>query len=228
MAIYKPTFAVIQSNVIGKLRMDSTADSTLVKGWINQAYQEVLQQTGALETTGTTSLTSGTSSYALPTGLVKIRQVVFLYSDGTQSLPLQRVRFEKILTYRYSTLAQGERVTVPLYALVGQDTIEIWPTPGTNQTLKYWYSYLDDALSGDSDTCDIEEPYGSKLLEYGALVEGARYKKDPNLPDYEQQYQVWLRKYQQWSNRRQAQSSQSFDVWLDAPWVEDLDAEKER
>lgn len=213
MAVFQSTLGTIRNNVILKLRLDEDQDSGLVDEWINLAYLDALQATGALQKCGVASLTSGSSSYALPVQIAWIKHIVVVYPDSSISLPMQRIRLEKLISIRQGDLASGQLVSIPLYAVAGQDRIEIWPEPSTGQSLKFWYSYLPDELSADADEPALQEPFGSKLLEYGALVEGARFKKDPLIQDYENQYAVWLSRFQAWLNRRQGASSQAFEVW---------------
>jgi hypothetical protein len=194
------------------LRLDATADSDRVDEWVNLAYQDVIQATGALQTTAVATLTSGDASYTIPAIVAEINLVVVTYSDGTVSAPIQRVTLEQILTNRRTNLAVGQQLWNPLYAIVGQNQIELWPTPGAGQSLTFWYSGLPDALVADGDQALIQEPFGSKVLEYGALVEGARFLKDPLLQDYEAAYQGWLAKFQVWLNRRQGETSLAFRV----------------
>ncbi len=223
MAVYQGSLATIRAQVITALRLDATADAARVNEWINLAYQEVIQNTGALQTTAVATLTSGDASYTLPSGVAEINLVVITYQDGSVSPPVQRVVLETILENRRATLAENQQLWNPLYAIVGQNQIELWPTPGAGQSLTFWYSYLPDELSGDSDVPLIQEPFGSKILQYGALVEGARFLKDPLLQDFEQQYAGWLARYQIWLNRRQGETSMAFrvrgnyiDGWLNA------------
>lgn len=203
MASYQGTFESIYTQVIEKLRLDETDDLQKAKDWVNLAYVDAVQQTGCLEATGDAALTANIASYVLPAAVAWIKSLVITYQDGSVSDPLQQVSVDEMLEQRRADVAVGQTQEVPTYAIAGQSRLEIWPTPGAGQTLTFWYVYLPTVLSGDSDTPVIMEPFGSKLLEYGALVEGARFKKDPLLTDYEQQYAMWLAKFQTWMNRRQ-------------------------
>lgn len=212
MSVYQGTFGSIKSDVITALRLDATADATRVGNWINLAYQDVCQNTGCLQTTAVATLTDTVGSYTLPASVAEINLVVVTYQDGSVSAPVQRTVLETILNKRRATLAEGQQLWNPQYAIVGQNQIELWPTPGPGQSLTFWYSYLPDELSADGDSPLIQEPYGSKVLQYGALVEGARFLKDPLLQDFEQQHQTWLARFQVWLNRRQGETSMAFRV----------------
>ena len=212
MAAFQGTLLSIRNEVLTTLRLDETADTDRVNEWINLAYQDVIQATGALQATGVATLTNDIGSYVLPAAVAEINLVTLTYPDGSTSAPVQRTVLETILQKRRMTLAVAQQLWNPQYAIVGQNQLELWPTPGANTTLTFWYSYLPDELALDADVPLIQEPFGSRILKYGALVEGGRFLKDPGLTDYENQYQAWMSKYQVWLNRRQGETSMAFRV----------------
>jgi len=211
MAAYAGTLGTITENVILKLRLDA-ADTSSVHEAVNLAYQQVVQETGALQETATAVLTANINSYEMPAEIAWIRTVWIGYPDGTFTDPLQQVTLEQIQEQRRATAATGEQVTRPLYAMAGQGQIELWPTPAAGQSLMFVIVTLPDALVDDTDAPVIMEPYGSRLLEYGALVELARFKKDPLLQDYEAAYQMWMTRFQLWLNRREGSSARTFRI----------------
>ena len=60
-----------------------------------------------------------------------------------------------------------------------------------------YYAAFPTALSADADVPILEEPYGSNLLEYGALVQAGDFKGDPATPGWESQFDRWMGKYLQ-------------------------------
>lgn len=211
MSAYQGDFAAIVASVTAKLRLES-ADADQVKEAVNLAYQEAVQATGCLQTSGVATLTEDVASYDLPASVAWIKLLTISYADGSFSDPLQQVPLQGLLEQRRATVASSDQVVVPIYSLAGQNQIELWPTPGAGQSMTLWYVYLPDELTADGDEPAILEPYGSKLLEYGALVELARFKKDPLLGDLEAAYQVWLARFQVWLNRREGQSGATIRV----------------
>ncbi len=173
------------------------------KKWVNLAYAEVVQQTGALQKTAVANLTSGDVSYVLPNDVAWIKQLVVFYQDGQISPPLRQVSLEQMLEMRRTNQATGEQVLWPVYALAGQSQIEFWPAPGGGQSMQFWYVYLPDALVLDADVPVILEPFGSNLLTYGASVMGAKNKKDPLLPVFQADYLAEKARFQTWLNQRQ-------------------------
>jgi hypothetical protein len=155
---------------------------------------------------------AGSASYNMPSEVAWIKSLTLTYPDGSVTDPLRQVPLDTILEQRRATVAAGQSVVVPMYALAGQSRLELWPTPGAGQSLTFWYVYLPAKLTADADVPVIMEPYASKLLLYGALVEGARFKKDPLLADYEASYQFWLARFQVWLNRRETAGASQFRV----------------
>ncbi len=135
------------------------------------------------------------------------------FADGSVSQPLQQVPLETILDRRRASVASGQQVSRPVYALAGQNQLELWPEPGAGQSMSFWYVYLPDELTADGDNPAIMEPFGSELLEAGALVRGARFKKDPLLADLEADLEVRMQRFQVWLNRREGSGPRTFRVW---------------
>jgi hypothetical protein len=81
-----------------------------------------------------------------------------------------------------------------------------------------YYSYLPTALAVDTDTSVLPEPFGSKLLEYGALAEAADYVGDPDHDRYRTLYESWLAKLRIHLNRRRGRGTGHFRV-IGAPLV---------
>lgn len=216
---FPSTFVDIQNAVIAKLRLDSTNDLSKVKDWINQVYAQVCVEVEANQTFATMALTAGTSSYTLPSGISRIKEMYVTPVGGQQSQPLQLTTLDYILRRRQAgggqAVAQGY---VTHYTLLGINDFEIYPTPTTADTLTIWYSALPTALSADADTPIISEPFASKLLEYGALAEGADFKGDPAEQEYRQMFEVWMSKYRAHLNRKQGGQPKQFRIFPDATY----------
>lgn len=202
---YPSTFADIQTAVINKARLDSTADAQKVKDWINQSYADLCVETEALQREDTITLTANAASYVVPSAVVRINKIVIRQSNQTQyGPPLTLTTIGDILERRQSD--GGTPVTngtATHYALVGQDELELWPTPSSTDTLLIYYVKQPTALSGSTDQPGIPEPYASKCLEYGALVDAYDYIKDfISKNQAEQTYAIWKAKYRQHLRKR--------------------------
>lgn len=212
MAAYQGTLATIRDEVIALLHLDADVDEAQVDEQVNLAQQDAVMETGCLQQDGSATLTSGQSSYDLPATVAWIKSLTLTYSDGSVTDPLRQVPLDTILSLRRANVAAGSAVVTPLYAISGQNLLDLWPQPGAGQSMAFRYVYLPDELTADGDEPAIMEPYGSKLLTYGAAVELARFKKDPLLPDLEAQYGRWLAKFQVWLNRREGNGPLTFRV----------------
>lgn len=197
---YPSQFLDLQNAVIAKLRLDPTSDRAKVRDWINQVYVQAVVETGSNQTYQSTTLTAGTSTYTLPTAIFEIDQIVLTPSDqSTPNRPLELVTLATLLDRR-----SGGPVGSPAcYAMVGDDQFEVSPIPTAADTLTFWYTAQPTPLSADSDVPDLSEPYASKLLEYGALAEGADFKMDPRMDEYRALFEQWQGKYRRHLRRKQ-------------------------
>lgn len=206
MPPYAGTMGAVRTAVVDRLKLDASADATRVLEWINLAYTQVVQETGCLMTCGTVALIDGESSYEFPPDVHWVKAIHYALDDGTIgriSVPLTLVSLDEVLRRRRQDLTPHPDPADPVYAVLGQNRFEIWPEPVNGSLLRFWYVYMPPALVNNSDTFLIKEPYGSKLLELGACVEGAKFKKDPLLQSYQQEYTEWMRRFQGWLNKRQ-------------------------
>jgi len=212
---YPSTFADIQNAVIAKARLDSTTDLQKVKDWINQAYAQVCTETQAIWTTLDVTLTAGTYSYTLDARIIRIIQIVIQLNGQTwYGPPLRLASLDEILWRRQSVGGEGvTNGTSTYYTLVGQNTIELWPTPGGADTMRIYYVQQPSALVNGTDVPAIDEPYATKLLAYGALVEASDYAKDfiTNYM-YRQVYDEWMQRFRQHLGRLRGQQTKDFRV----------------
>jgi hypothetical protein len=223
-----PVLSEIREQVMVKLRLDPE-DADLVTYWIKQAYADVIQYTGFNldEVSIAVSLTAGDGHFTLPSEVAWIRHLQFLYQDGTLSRPAQQVRMEEVLTRQQLDEFAGQLEGGHVYAVGGQDIVHFWPLAIAGQQVCILHTELPVADLGDTESPLMQEPFGSKLLEYGALVEGAKFKKDPLMADFEQSYAMWMGRYVGWLNRRKGGSSTAFEVWDGAYQVDRLERESE-
>ncbi len=210
MASYASSFLSVQNSVISKLRLDATDDLARVKEYINQVYTQVAVETRCLVTSATAALTQDTASYTMPVGVLHIQELTLNDSGGQVYPPLVESTLDRILRLRRFNTAVGPP---RYYTLAGLNQLEFWPSARSTDVLTFWYTYLPDELTGDDDVSELPEPFGSKLLEYGALVQGAEFAKDPLLPEFQQLYSGWLASFQRFLNRRGGNQPGAFEVW---------------
>ncbi len=203
---FPASFVSVQNVVLAKLRLDdTTANRNLVKDWVNQAYAQVCLETQALQEAGYATLTAGSSTYTLPSKIIELKWVIcMLATDNTYGPPLERVSIETMLGWRQSNNSTSPitgRATA--YALIGLNQLEVWPTPQSADTLQFYYSYLPTALSADADVPVLQEPWASKILEYGALTQAAEMQSDPEgMFTWGPAFEDWKAKFRAHMNKR--------------------------
>lgn len=217
---YPATFLDIQNAVILKARLDSTLDLANVKDWINRAYAQVCVETEANVSADTMALTAGTSSYTLPAGIARIKQMVIKPAGSTQyNPPMILTTLDEILNRRMfggdSSNVGGIIPQSTHYAVVGLNQFEVWPTPSAADVITLWMVALPTALVNNTDVPILQEPYSSTLLEYGALVHAGDFKGDPATADWENQFQTWMARYIDHLRQRQGEIPGQFHQWGD-------------
>jgi hypothetical protein len=151
---------------------------------------------------------------------------MMVYADGSYSYPAQQVRMEDVLVKQNADATANTVRDSVVYATEGQTGIVFYPLAGQGQKAWIQHTMLPEELEADEGPL-IAEPFGSKLLEYGALVEGSKFKKDPLMSDFELSYQMWMSRYVAWLNRRKGASSTAFEVWAGDTRIDRLEAESE-
>jgi hypothetical protein len=226
VSVFQPTFADIRNQVMMKLRL-ADEDEDLVTYWMQQAYADAAQHAGfRWEKSSIFGLLPGSGAIDLPCGVAWIRSLTMIYPDGSRSYPAEQVRNEMVLSKQTLDDSGGPLQSGVVYAVSGQFSVVYWPLAIGGQQIELVHTVVPDALD-DDDTPTLAEPYGSKILEYGALVEGAKFKKDPLMSDFEFSYRMWLDRYVGWLNRRKGGGSTAFEVWPSSAPVDRLALESE-
>lgn len=203
----------LQNSVIAKARLSKTDDLDKVKDWLNQIYADVCVTAELSITPSTMALTANVSSYTLPAAVMRIKEMFVTPTGTTQSGPLRQTTLDEILNRRRAAGGvQGSRCT--MYALLGVNDFEVWPTPQNADVITIYYVAAPTVLSGDTDTPSLlPEPYASKILEFGALAEAADFKGDPAGPQWAGEYQQWMQKLRAHLTRKQGGQPQQFRIF---------------
>ena len=216
-------FVDIQNAVIAKARLDAQLDLLRVKDWINQVYYQACIETNFYESSWTLGvpLTPNASSIAVPAAVVKLEYIVPTGTDGSNWATMDEVQFEEILDSR---AWQGG--SIPLgapskYAFrSGQaSTIEFYPNAAGGEVFTFYGLFLPTALVADNAVPIFPEPFASKVLEYGALVQAAEFKKDIFfLNTYQQDWADWKMRLQMFNNQRPGAKVQQMRITNERPW----------
>ena len=210
MASYASTFSSIKTAVAEKLRMADTGDDARIGTWVNQALCRVAVDTHwFMGSVDGAALAAGASSQALPTTLVELEQISLVF--GGQPYYLFPTEFDQILMLR----SRGPSSGPPRYYCLRKNTVELWPSAAGGEVLSYYGAILPDPLlTAPTDVPGLPEPYAAKLLEYGACLEAADFKKDVYLFfHYTPKYQEWLSGFQAFCNRRITRASMQVPVY---------------
>lgn len=177
------------------------------------------------------AMTAATDTYTLPSGIERIVAMYVTPVGNYRSRPLEETSIGDLIEKKVGTTSTSDQSGqyVTHYAVLGIDQIVVWPTPQTTDTLTVWYVTLPTALSADADVPIIHEPYGSKLLFYGAAADAGSFKGDPQGQEYAALFEQWLGRYRTHLNRKKGTSTRQFrvvgqqtyrphDPSVDLPW----------
>jgi hypothetical protein len=214
---FPSTFADLQSAVIAKTRLDpqNPADVTKVKDWINQAYCRIVLETEAIQAQTTQVLTPNVNQYQLPTQAKRIKWMVSQQAGQTfYGPPLRMTSMDEILWRRKSSGGSViTNATCTHYAFSSPNFVDVWPTPGAADTLLIYYVAYPPVFVNPTDVPAIDEPYASKLIEYGALIDSSDYIKDIMASfSYPQLFEDWLMRFRQHNSRKAGTQSLDFRI----------------
>jgi hypothetical protein len=215
---FPSTFLDLQNAVLQKARLDPVLDGQRVKDWINQTYSRVCLETEATVATATMNVSAGAYSYTFPVQVARCKQLQLRpYGTTTLNAPLVRTTLDELLQRRQaggdSQLAQPTH-----YALLGINDFELWPTPAAADTILFWFVQFPTPLAANADVPLLEEPYASKLLEYGALSDAGDFNGDPSTIEWDNAFSDWFTRYQTHLERKQGVIPGQFHQWGD-PWA---------
>lgn len=166
------TLAVLRNTVAETLKLDNSTsgDQGMIDEWINDAVKDLLVRTHARTRVAAMALSSGAANYTLDPAIYSIRSV---YNATTSSNYLMtRVDMDEMVRLRI-----GSTGTAPAqyYCVDGADMLQVYPTPGTGETLTVVYVPAPTALSASSDTpSEIPTEWHDAIKLY-ALAKAGEY-----------------------------------------------------
>lgn len=214
---FPSTFLDLQQAVIQNQRLDGTDDLQKAKDWINQAYASAAAQTNFYENSSVSAaLTANQSSIAVPAALIIVEFIVPSGSDGSKWSPMDLVSFEEVLENRAWSGGSAAPTGAPYqyaYRSAAAPSIEFWPPASGGETLTFYGAQLPAPLVADGDLPIFPEPHATDVLEAGALVEAAKFKKDLFfLSTYQGMSQEAVAKLRAFTNTRIGDKTQQFKV----------------
>lgn len=218
---FPATFLSLQESVIDKLRLSTNSDLQAVKDWINQVYAQVCIETEYVDNVYVTSaMAAGADFFNMPSGAIRVKNIICKASSTSNyGPPLLETTQADILRLRGDNGGvTGSRGTPTRY-VVYQSYIDFWPNAVGGEIFNVYAIKLPTALSANGDLPIIDEPYASKLLEYGALAEGADFLRDPQEQAYRQLFQYWMEKFRAHINRRRGGHTNQLNMAGRSQWI---------
>lgn len=197
-----PTFDEMRTRVLAR-DYGSTADSTAIGGYINEAYEDVCREARWpwLVTSATITLTPSTATFDLSTLATDLQFHGWLRSNSASVRTPVEINFGPNET-RWDWFGSATATTgVPqVYARTGERTLIFGPTPDAAYAYTYWYYREPTLLVNNSDE-PLMPPADREVLVYGALKRIAERDRDWNAVGYyEQQYVTRLEQMRQRMN----------------------------
>jgi hypothetical protein len=216
---FPSTFLDIQTAVLQKSRLDPVLDAQRVRDWINQSYTRVCVETEAIVATAQMTCSPGAYSYTLAPQVARTKQMqIRPYGSQTLNPPLIRTTLDELMTRRQSGGDAPLAGQSTHYALLGISDFELWPTPAAVDAILIYFVQFPKPLVADNDRPVLEEPYASKLLEYGALSDAGDFNGDPSQIGWENDFDDWMSRYMTHLDRKQGVIPGQFHQWGD-PWI---------
>lgn len=180
----------------------STADNTLIDGWVNDGVVDFVRRTHCNVDCGTLETIADVWKYNLPASPMSIKDV---WIDGSDT---RVVAVDPSDVIRMRTSSPQVEGTYLFYALEGSDLFMLYPTPGSIYTINVLHVPYPAAMSLTSDSpTDIPVEYhlGPELY---ALWRAADYRDDETSKQgiaYREQYDSFVAETIASLNRKQGQ-----------------------
>jgi hypothetical protein len=229
---FPSTFIDIQQAVIYKARLDQAQDLSFVKDWINQIYYQVCVEL-EFYTAVSDSAAAGANAtnVTIPSTIIAVDYVVPTGSTGVVYGPMDMITFDEILQMRAYTSTAITTGAPSRYCFRSgvAPTVEFWPAANGGEILTFYGSRFPAPLVGDGDPPIFPEPYATKVLEYGALVNAAEYKKDLiMMGEFQNMYADWLTRFRGFTNTRVGNRTEQFQVIGRTSWPQPNDVDVRR
>ena len=175
-----PTLAQFRTTITSKLGLDNTASSaeqSLVDGWVNEGVIRVLLDTKCNVDKSTSTLTANQPDYTLDAAILQITEMNLTAVSDSTVRGLEPVSPAEILSMRRGASSSS---SPSYYALEGNDLLLLYPTPSAADTLTIYYVPRPTALSAAGND-PSSNTYGGvpaeyhKAIEYWALYQAAEY-----------------------------------------------------
>ena len=126
--------------------------------YADEGQKYVVRETKSLEDIDTsTTIVSGTQNYALPTDCIAIRRITF---DGIKLFPIDFMDLDE------AGLDETDSTGTPSNYYIWNDTIYLYPIPGSSGTLKIYYYKAPATISLSTASLETKEVYDDAIVCY--------------------------------------------------------------
>jgi len=170
------TFSTLKNRVQSTLSLKSTGNElTLLEGYLNEAYEDILTRTRCRVDCGDLSTTAGSWKYRMDTDALAVLEL-WAEDSSALTLPFERTSFAHILDLRRS--ASPSDADVRYFTVEGADLLCLWPTPSGAQALGFLYVPRPATLSAAGDIPSYIPAQWHRALEMYACWRMADYDDD--------------------------------------------------
>lgn len=144
-------------NIAGDTDVLQFTDDDIMR-WINDAMRECAVDNDLLQKSASSTVTSGTSEYSLPTDILRLHSVKY----NNQKLPILTLEeFDEQFT------TDGTDTGTPINCLIWAGVVRLFPTPdNSTDTLKIDYIRTPADVTAPANTPDLPVGYHQRLLDY--------------------------------------------------------------
>ena len=164
----------LETRIAGSVNMDlsDSAEKALIDGWINEAVEQFLGETGVYRAVDTMDTTADEDDYTLPLAVIAMKHLIV--SSNGEEIPLEPLNEFDLLTRR-RTNSTGTYPTH--YALSGANLLRLWPSPASVMTLILdFVPYPTSALAISTDDPSSVTHGGVPTLLHPALEAYGKWK----------------------------------------------------
>jgi hypothetical protein len=167
--------ATLRNRVQSTLGLKTTGNElTLLDGYLNEGYEDVLARTRCRVNCGDLTTTDGVWKYRMPSGSMAVLEL-WAEADGAVQ-QFERTTSRHILDMRMSTASTSSGVRY--YAVEGHDLLILWPTPTSVENLAFFYVPRPTPMSATADTPSFVPAQWHRAVELYAAWKMADYDDD--------------------------------------------------
>lgn len=167
-----------------------------LRRWMNEAARNIARESHIFIGSDTIPVVVGTSQYALPSNILRVKHVYFTPSGDTDRfVPLEPRSWHAMDPVWGDRQNNWTGHSAAFYTITGYSPnalIKLWPVPSTAGTLTLYSARLPAELNIETGGGNIDIPDGWEDVMY-EYVEYMALRKDRD-PRYQQAYEMYIQK----------------------------------